>query len=520
MSKAGTIQDPTSRKEALNSPESAEWQLAETVEMGALAANETWCVERLPAGAKPIPTKFVYKSKRGPSGEIERYKARLVVQGCRQEEGLDFIKGEISAPVSNRSVVRVMLALAAALDVELHSMDVTSAFLHGELEETVYVQGPPGYETKPGYGYRLLKPLYGLKQAPRCWYTKLSSRLAEMGFFPSAADPALFVCERGGGIYDYLSTWVDDLVIATKSKARMAEIKEQLARAFEARDLGELTFYLGMSVERDRAAGTIKLSQPRAISDLLADYGLQECRGQSLPLKSGVKLSGSSGDPLDTGTCRYSALVGSLLYLSVCTRPDISFVVGALTRYMQKPTTVHWDAALGVLRYLATTKNDGLLYGRQPGELQGYCDADFAGDLDTRRSTTGYVFILNGGAVSWQSKRQQTVAASTTEAEYQAAAAAVREALWLRKLLGSMGLGVEKINICADNTACIHMLNNPVLSSRSKHIDVIHHFARERVQRGEVAFRQVDTSQMVADALTKAVPAETHAYCRRAMGVM
>ena len=222
---------------------------------------------------------------------------------------------------------------------------------------------------------------------------------------------------------------------------------------------------------------------------------------------------------MDARTPGYAQLVGSLLYLSVCTRPDIAQAVGALARYMSKPSLAHWQAAKGVLRYLAGTANYGITFGAGGPGLEAYCDADYAGDIDTRRSTTAYVFILNGGAISWSSRLQQTVAASTTEAEYMAAAAAIKEALWLRTLLGNLGQPIQTIPMLADSQGAIKLLKNPVFSMRSKHIDVIYHFARERVARNDVSFSYIKTDHMVADSLTKPVPATKFDYCRTAMGI-
>ena len=241
----------------------------------------------------------------------------------------------------------------------------------------------------------------------------------------------------------------------------------------------------------------------------------------SVPLNAAVKLHKDEGDVLDQAKYPYSQLVGSLIYLSNCTRPDIAYAVGALAKYMVLPTTVHWNAAMGVLRYLGGTVVYGVCFGgnRDECDLVGYCDADFAGDLDTRRSTTGYVFVYNGGAISWSSRRQQTVAASTTEAEYMAAAAAIKEALWLQKLLNDLLIRTGTIVIRADNQGAIKLLQNPITSMRSKHIDVIYHFARERVARKEVAFAYIRTEQMLADVLTKALPKLKHAFCCAGMGV-
>ena len=295
-------------------------------------------------------------------------------------------------------------------------------------------------------------------------------------------------------------------------------IKGQLMSAFEARDLGEATFFLGMSIVRDRDNRTIKLAQERLTSDLLSKYSMLEAKALSTPLSPSIKLT-KEGEPLDRETYGYSQLVGSLMYLSVCTRPDIAQAVGALARYMAQPTAAHWQAGKGVMRYLAGTANYGITFGGTRSGLEAYTDADYAGDIDTRRSTTGYVFILNGGAISWSSRLQQTVAASTTESEYMAAASATKEGLWLRKLLSEMQLDITIIDIKADSQSAIKLLKNPVFSMRSKHIDVIYHFARERVMRGEVRFHYIRTDLMVADALTKPVPASKFHFCRSAMGV-
>ena len=226
-----------------------------------------------------------------------------------------------------------------------------------------------------------------------------------------------------------------------------------------------------------------------------------------------------NGEELDTNVNPYSELVGSLLYLSVCTRPDIAQAIGALARYMAKPTTEHWTAAKGVLKYLAGTEDTGITYGPEKTDLVGYCDADYAGDLDTRRSTTGYVFILNGGVISWSSRLQPTVAASTAEAEYMAASQAVKEALWLRKLTTDLGGELKTMQLYTDNQAALTLLKNPIASARSKHIDIIYHFARERVARKEVKFDYCPTAKMIADTMTKALAESKFVLCCKSMGV-
>ncbi|KAJ9515360.1 hypothetical protein QJQ45_006621 [Haematococcus lacustris] len=272
-----------------------------------------------------------------------------------------------------------------------------------------------------------------------------------------------------------------------------------------------------MQLTRDRAEGTIKLDQHKFIQELVTANSKSAAHSKPLPMAPAVKLV-REGDALDTTLHHYSALVGSLLYLTCCTRPDIAFAVGALARHMSAPTKQHWLAACSVLCYLKGTADQGLLFGGVSG-LQGYSDADYAGDKDTARSTTGYIFTLNGGAISWSSRLQPTVAMSTAEAEYMAASSAAKEALWLRKLMRDLQLDASCVHLGCDNQAAIQLLHNPMATSRAKHIDVHHHFVRERISRGEVAFHYSHTSSMLADILTKPLAAVQFNMGKQGCGV-
>ena len=513
------IVEPAALEDAMQSEHAEQWKQAMDEEMASLLANHTWTLERAPPGIRPIPVKWVFKLKRDINGSVERFKARLVAKGFRQREGVDF--DEVFAPVSKYATLRALLAKVASEDMELHQLDIKTAFLNGELEEDVYVQQAPGYEEgAKDVACHLHRALYGLRQAPRTWHMRLKEELESMGFTASEADPGLYLLQKESGSA-YILVYVDDMLIAAGDLQSIKKIKGALMSAFDARDLGEASLFLGMAIERDRSNRHIKLSQSRMAAELVSKYGLQEGKTRRVPLSPSVHLSREDGELLDKTESSYTHLVGSLLYMSVCTRPDIAQAVGALAKFMATPTTVHFQAAKGVLRYIAGTKDYGINFsGKDQGGLRGYCDADYAGDLDTRRSTTGYVFIINGGAICWSSKRQPTVAASTTEAEYMAAAHAVKEALWLRKLATDLQLSMEgAILIHADNQSAIKLLRNPISSMRSKHIDVIYHFARERVARKEVKFEYIRTEHMVADMLTKPVPQEKHELCCRGMGV-
>ncbi|KAJ9525182.1 hypothetical protein QJQ45_020705, partial [Haematococcus lacustris] len=481
------VNDTPTVAEALAGPMADLWIEAMNAELASLHANQTWCLEERPANARVLPTKWVLKVKRDAAGNIEKLKARLVAKGFYQQSGVDV--GDVYAPVSKHTTLRTLLAKAAAENMEIHQLDFETAFLNGKLEpgEVIYVQQPEGFEEgSTNTVCRLQKALYGLRQAPRAWHARLCEELLSMGFKASEADPALFTLQLSTGMV-YLLVYVDDCLLCTQQgdTAGLAHVKKQLSSAFKLKDLGEARWFLGMQPTRDRAEGTIKLDQHKFIQELVTANSKSAAHSKPLPMAPAVKLV-REGDALDTTLHHYSALVGSLLYLTCCTRPDIAFAVGALARHMSAPTKQHWAAACSVLCYLKGTADQGLLFGGVSG-LQGFSDADYAGDKDTARSTTGYIFTLNGGAISWSSRLQPTVAMSTAEAEYMAASSAAKEALWLRKLMRDLQLDASCVHLGCDNQAAIQLLHNPMATSRAKHIDVHHHFVRERISRAVVA---------------------------------
>ena len=511
--------EPKTFEEAVNAPDAERWRQAMDEEIESLHANGTWTVEDLPKGVRPIPVKWVFKIKRDANGNVERYKARLVAKGFKQREGIDY--EEVFAPVGKQATLRFILSHASAEDLEVHQLDVKTAFLNGELEEDIFIEQPPGYTDGNRHtACRLHRALYGLRQAPRAWQHKLKQYLEDIRFDTSTADPGLFI-KRNKEHNVYVLVYVDDILIIAKDLTTVNETKQALMTAFEARDMGEAQHFLGLEIIRDRKERTLKIKQPRLTSELLNQYGFNDAKTKTTPLSVSTRLTKTDGEELDTEVYPYRSLVGSMLYLSTSTRPDIAQVVGTLARYMSKPTTTHWTAAKGVLRYLAATRDYGIKFGPDKTELTGYCDADYAGDLDTRRSTTGYVFMMNEGAISWSSRLQPTVAVSTTEAEYMAAAHAIKEALWLRKLQADIDYRPRgPVRILCDNQATLHLLKNQVTTPRAKHIDVIYHFARERVSRNEVKFEYHKTSEMLADIMTKPLPETKFVQHSAGLGVI
>jgi len=354
--------------------------------------------------------------------------------------------------------------------------------------------------------------------------------MAEIGFYPSDADAGLFTRTASDGV-EAILVQVDDMLIACHA-GRGADIVRQLGQFFTITDLGEATFFLGLKIKRNRELRTITLSQKRYSTDVLERFGMSDCKPKPQPFSSGTKLSKAAGTPLDPELklC-FMEIIGSLMYLATCTRPDISHAVCTLARFMAAPTYLHLEHAKHVLRYIRSSSSQGITFGVPPGgagahSLLGFCDSDWGGDFETKRSTTGYVFILNGGAIAWQSKLQQTVAASTCEAEYMAASAAAKEALWLQKLMCAFEIPLQAVEIRTDNQSSLTLLNEPILHARSKHIDIhyplstIHYFVRDPAARARRAgVHYIPTADMVADTFTKALPLNAFRRCRNRMGL-
>lgn len=516
------LPDPLTLAEALARPDADKWREAMQEELNSLHAHGTWDLvdaTTMPAGQRVVGCKWVYTLKRDARGVVQRYKARLVAKGFMQHGDMD-----VFSPTTRHVTIRAALAHAAAHNLTVKAFDVRTAFLNGDLPEdqTVWLAQPPGYESGgPNMVCRLKKSLYGLRQAPRAWHAKLKSELQAMGFTPTKADASLFTRLEPDGTTTLIVVWVDDGLVISHGDIPDTVIK-QLSTRFTIKDIGDPRMFVGIEIIRDRSAGTITISQQRMVTDLVTRHGLADCKPKATPLSVSTRLSKAEGTPLDDRTAsEYRELVGSLLYLTTCTRPDIAQAVGTLTRYTSSPTTAHWVTAKGVLRYLAHTRDLGIIYGKDNTTLLGYADADYGGDPDSRRSTTGYAFLMYGGVVSWQSRLQHTVAVSTAEAEYMSASAAVKEALWLSILLSDMGISAPApVQIYGDNQAAIKLLNNPIVSARSKHIAIAHRFANERVQSNEIAFQYISTKDMIADCLTKALPEPAFKACIKGMGML
>jgi transposase InsO family protein len=523
-------EEPQSLEDALQGEDSASWHRAVEEEMESIRSNNVYEVADLPPDRKVVRSKFVFRIKRKADGTVERYKARLVARGFSQQEGVDY--GETFAPVAKFSTIRTVLAVAAARKLAVHQMDVKTAFLHGDLEQEVFMEPPLGLkhpDIVPGKVWRLHKALYGLKQAPRQWNIKLHEFLTSLGFTRMESDHSLYVRGENAESVDYgiIVVYVDDLLIAG-SESVVMQVKAKLESRFTMTDLGSVQWLLGIEIQRE--GNRFLLSQKKYIASMLERFGMQDCKPLRTPLDAGERLttdmSPSTADDMEhMRRIPYRSAVGSLMYLMVATRPDIAAAVGVVSRFLENPGVPHWHAVKHIFRYLRGTAGYVLQLGGGglTGDgihLCGYCDADWAGDGDTRRSTTGYAFSIGTGAVSWNSKRQATVALSSTEAEYMAASAAAREAIWLRTLLEELKYPQQRATIVhCDNQGAIALTHNPVHHQRTKHIDVRHHFIREMYESGQVDVKYIPTHDQVADIMTKALLADKHYKCSHGLGL-
>ncbi len=507
---------PVSYKAATDPSNIDFWAPGIAKEHDCLLRNKTWTlVKRIP-GMHVLPSKYVFRVKNGGP------KARLVALGCRQLYGVDYL--ETFAPVVKLTTIRVLLAIAAAHDLECEQMDVTTAFLNGDLDEDIYMQIPEGLRTAQNDGMvcKLRKSLYGLKQAPRQWYAKIHAYLVDyLKFVGSTNDPCLYTRKSSSGIL-IIALYVDDLLIIGNCKSEITTLKGELSKRFEMKDLGPAAVMLGVEISRDRRSRKLWITQREYTLEVLKRFRMEETRTISTPMdKSALDLLNNLGEPAPE-RCPYRQAIGSLIYLVSCTRPDLAFTVRRLSQYLEKPTKQHWTAVKRALRYLWSTRHLGIQFDGTIGtQIVGYSDSDYAGCTAERKSTSGYVFLIAGGAVSWKSKKQTIVATSSCEAEYVASCMAAKEAIWLARLVADLMFepSPETVPIYVDNNGAKDLAINATINERTKHIDVQYHFVRQCCQDGKIVLERCDTSDQVADPLTKPLDKQAHEKLRQMQGL-
>jgi Reverse transcriptase (RNA-dependent DNA polymerase) len=477
------------------------WKKAMSEELMALEKNHTWELVELPYGKRPVGCRWIYKIKFNSNGSIERYKARLVAKGFTQTYGVDY--KDTFAPVTKMNTVRTVMSVAVNYNWPLFQMDVKNAFLHGELEEEVYMEPPPGLSLKYGVVCRLKKAIYGLKQSPRAWYGKLSSALTKIGYKKSEADSSMFTLISDKGCVIIL-IYVDDLVITGSDQQGIAALKTHLKNEFDIKDLGYLRYFLGIEIARSQKG--LFLSQRKYVLDLLKETEKLGVKPSNIPINYNSKFVSDDDMLEDIG--QFQRIVGKLIYLTI-TRPDIAYSVSFVSQFMQKPTKQHMELVDQILRYLKGAPGRGILM-RNNGHVNitGYSDADWAGNPIDRKSTSGFCTFVGGNLVTWKSKKQATVARSSAEAEYRAMAVATCEIVWLRLLLQELGYDMngKPTQLFCDNQAAIHIASNPVFHERTKHIEVACHFVREKVLDKTIETPFIRSKNQLADIFTKALP--------------
>jgi hypothetical protein len=513
----GGSDDSPALAEALRGPDREEWKEAIDKELDAHERNQTWTVVDAPHDRRPIESKIILKKKRGPSGEVVSLKARLVARGFTQRWGVDY--SETFAPVSRGSTIFAVLTAAAHRDMEIHQLDVDTAYLNATVSEEIYMSPPKLLQGEfPGKAFKLNKALYGLKQAGREWYILLASTLKELGWSKSEADTCLFTRITGSGL-EYLVIYVDDLVLACPNDARMALAKEEIAGRFQVKDLGELKFVLGIQVTRDRAAKTIHLSQTAYTRRVLERLDTPATQHSKVPMGK-IQPVKASGKASPEDVTRYQEIVGSLMHLARFTRPDISTAVGIAARFASNPDSGHFEMLERILGYLQSTSTLGLLLdGSAPLNIVGAGDADWGGDMQDRKSTSGFAIRIGNSLISWQSSKQKCVSLSTMQAEYIAMTECVKEAVWASKLLKDLGFADQTPTIRCDNQAAIATLKNEAQHSLAKHIDIRYHFIKDLMEEGLLTVEYVRSEENLADILTKPLGKDKFREARTALGV-
>lgn len=500
---------PVNYSDAVSCNDAPNWREAMDDEMQSLLENNTWELTPLPEGRPAVGGKWVYAVKHGQDGDV-KFKARFVAKGYSQQADVDY--HETFSPTAHITSIRMLQQISVVYDLTVHQMDVKSAFLNADIDCEIYVEQPEGYEVLSEDGQKLYcklnKSLYGLKQSGRNWNNLLHSHLVNEGFVQSLSDACLYT-RNIQDVIMVVIVWVDDIIIACNDDDVRDKFKQRLCQLFKMKDLGEISHFIGMQFVRKDDC--VLVNQSQFIRKVLCKFGMEDCKPRYTPceINSNKPVETDTSEPADAKL--YRSIVGSLIYIMTATRPDLCYVVTKLSQHMSDPTVKDLTMAKHVLRYLKSTVDYALVFKKsaEPLNLTGFCDSDWGGS-DDRRSITGYCFRLssNGPIISWKSKKQQTVALSTCEAEYVSICAAVQEGKYLTQIVNDMipyGAEHGRFDLYCDNQGAIALCENPIQHQRSKHIDIKYHFIRSEFQNGVLNLMYVPTVDNVADVFTKPV---------------
>lgn len=493
--------EPKTYNDAISCDNKEQWIEAMSEEMQSIQENETWDLVELPAGSKAIGCKWVFKRKEDASGNT-KYKARLVAQGFSQKYGKDY--DEVFAPVARQATLKILLSISANKQMKVMHFDAKNAFLNGQLKDTIYMKQPQGFqeEEKENHVCLLKKSLYGLKQSARIWNQRLHDFFIQLGMKQSSADPCLYTIKDNNSIM-YIIIHVDDILSATNKEEWLTQLEEQLRRFFTINNLGEVSNYLGIRITKKDQF--YFLDQENYINSIISEFGLSDAKESETPMDVSF-LKATNEDYLPNNN-QYRQAIGSLLYVAVNTRPDISAAVTILAQRVEKPTQRDWLEVKRIIKYLKHTATHQLQLGFiNNTDLIGYADADWGEDRESRKSNSGFVFLF-GGPIYWTCRKQSCVALSSTEAEFIALAEASKECIWLRNILIEFGVNVEKpTQIFEDNQSCIKLTESEKFNMRSKHIDIKAHNIQDLIQKEAITLKYIPSDDNIADLLTKPLP--------------
>ncbi|KAJ0850834.1 putative RNA-directed DNA polymerase [Helianthus annuus] len=553
--------EPNTYREAVSSSEGPQWKEAIRNEIDSILQNHTWELVDLPPGCKPLGYRWIFKRKMKTDGSIDKYKARLVIKGFRQKEGLDYF--DTYSPVTRITSIRLVLAIAALRNLEVHQMDVKTAFLNGDLEEEIYMEQPegfsaPGQEGKvcklvknlevhqmdvktaflngdleeeiymeqpegfsapgqEGKVCKLVKSLYGLKQAPKQWHQKFDHVMIDNGFKINECDKCVYFKDTNEG-YVILCLYVDDMLIIGSNDKIIKATKSMLKARFDMKDMGLADVILGVKIIRTQEG--LVLSQSHYVDKILEKFNSGDTSVARTPVDTSQHLKKNKGDGV--AQLEYSRIIGSLMYLMTCTRPDLAYAVSRLSRYTSNPCADHWKAITRVLRYIRYTRDYGLHYTRQPAVIEGYTDANWISDNKDSKSTSGYVFTLGGAAIAWKSSKQTVIARSTMESEFIALDKSGEEAEWLRQFVEDIPRWPKPLPaICVhcDSQSAIGRAQSLMYNGRSRHMRRRHNTIRQLLSTGVITIDYVRSADNIADPFTKGLSRELVETSSRGMGL-
>lgn len=509
---------PRSYKQAMQSPQAADWKAGMERELAEMEQKEVLELVRedeIPTGKKLLRTMWRFQIKTDHLGNVMRFRPRLVGREDQQEPGIDF--DETFSPVARLASFRLLIALCILLGLVPYQCDINTAYLNAALKIVQFVKCIPGFPCKRGYCYRVNHALYGLHQSGREWNDEINEWLMTHGFERCTTEPCLYWYKKGD-VIALLLIYVDDIICATNSESFKTELFHDMDVKYGIKDLGLLHEYLGVQVQQTDKG--ILIHQRKYSTKVIARFGLANAHGSKLPMETNVRFQNAGQSEKEDPSFSYRAAIGALMYLATGTRPDIAYAVGCLSRFVEAPTSKHYGAVRRLLRYLVDTRDDGILYSRNESvnegrqevasrelSVKGFSDSDWANCPETRKSVTGYVFMLAGGAIAWAARRQTVVAQSTAEAEYVSSCEACMEGRALMNVIWEVFPELRsELSLGVDNAAAISLATNPNYSRKTRHIELRWHYVRDQVSKAVVQIHKVESTDNPADLFTKALP--------------